>query len=306
MNVLVTGGAGYLGNSVIPFLLAAPEVNSVTIVDNLRRGSIGLFFGEKLAHGKTFRLVETDILDTRTLSAEVERCDVLLHMAAEVTTPFADHDAHRFEQVNHWGTAQLAHLVERHDTSRFIYVSSTAVYGTSPSESGIDTRPMPTTHYGVSKLRGEDHVRALHDAGRVSTAILRCGNAYGYNPGIRMDSVVNQFAFRAHHRQRIRILGDGLQHRSFIEVGRLGALIGKFVTGMYGGGTYNLTERNISIQKILEALVPWYPQLEYVFVDQNMIMRNLEVAPDSRIPELSVGLPSFQHDLKRLLASLSL
>jgi len=68
-----------------------------------------------------------------------------------VTTPFADQDAHLFEQVNHWGTAEVTYAVEESDVKRLIYLSSVSVYGSGDMAKGIDAELNPKTFYGISK-----------------------------------------------------------------------------------------------------------------------------------------------------------
>lgn len=101
---------------------------------------------------------------------------VVCHLAARETTPFASLDAHLFEQVNNWGTVDVVYSAENSGVSKFIYLSSTSVYGaTTPHDSLIDenTPTNPKTFYGISKLRGEGHVDRLK--AKMSTYILRCG-----------------------------------------------------------------------------------------------------------------------------------
>jgi len=303
VRVLITGGAGYVGTSLISNLLQTPGVSEVTVYDSLRRGNLQCFFSEPAGKSTAvFRFVHGDILDTRTLSTEVSRADTVIHLAAHVTTPFADHDAHQFEQINHWGTALLVDLVEQMETKRFIYISSVAIYGASPSQSTIETRPNPTTFYGISKQRAELHVERLLN--QTHTLILRCGNVYGFNRSIRIDSVINNFMFQAHFGQKGRVIGDGSQHRAFVEVSRLGRALAELSTNNpLPSGTYNLVERSLTVGEVVDSIREIYPNFETVYVDQGMPMRNLEIEPDPRIPLLS-NAPPLLSDLTKFQSAL--
>jgi UDP-glucose 4-epimerase len=68
-------------------------------------------------------------------------------------------DSHVYEQVNHWGTAELVYAVEESNVKKFIYTSSSGVYGSSSGAVDETTIPNPKTFYAISKLRGEEHVR---------------------------------------------------------------------------------------------------------------------------------------------------
>ena len=110
MKLLVTGGAGYLGTELVRALAARPEIEEVVVYDNLARRNHNLFLAERLL-SKPIRFVQGDILDTRTLEKLVADADAIAHLAARVSTPFADQDFHGMDQVNHWGTAELAYLL---------------------------------------------------------------------------------------------------------------------------------------------------------------------------------------------------
>ncbi len=126
MNILITGGAGYIGTELTYELTKNSEVEQIIIYDNLSRGNINLFIGSHKLNNK-IKFVQGDILDTRLLKQTLEGIDVIYHLAAKVTTPFADQNAHLFEQVNHWGTAELVYAVEESDVKKFIYTSSASV-----------------------------------------------------------------------------------------------------------------------------------------------------------------------------------
>src|SRR5262245_4699722 len=111
MNVLVTGGAGYIGTELIEALSKRKEIDHVVVYDNLSRGNFNFFLG-KSDFGNKIRFVQGDILDSRKIRKELKEVDVVYHLAAKVTTPFANIDSHFFEQINHWGTAELIYALE--------------------------------------------------------------------------------------------------------------------------------------------------------------------------------------------------
>lgn len=111
MHVLITGGAGYLGTELVELCASDPQISTITVYDNLSHGRHGLFTGAKLT-GAEIHFVRRELLDTRSLRAAVKNVDVVVHLAAKVSTPFASGDPHAFEQVNHWGTAELSYALE--------------------------------------------------------------------------------------------------------------------------------------------------------------------------------------------------
>jgi UDP-glucose 4-epimerase len=281
MRVLITGGTGYVGRALVDYLLQQTGVDRIDIYDNLSRGSNQFFLGPGFPHADKIHLVEGDILDTRKLQKYVDQADVIVHLAARVSTPFADMDAHYFEQTNHWGTAELVYAAERSGAGKLVYVSSTAVYGSSTEEKTEDAPTAPQTFYGVSKLRGEEHVRRL--ASTTQAIVLRLANVYGFNPCMRFDAVINRFMFDAHFKRRIRVTGSGAQYRAFIHVRNAGRILGETVMNSVPSGTYHAVDRSLRIIDVIDALKILYPDVEILFTDQHVEQRELRISPQSQL-----------------------
>lgn len=280
MKVLVTGGAGYLGTELVASLCRRSDVSEVVVYDNLSRGNYNLFIGSKLPD-KPIRMVLGDILDTRRLRWEVNKADVVFHLAARVTTPFADARYHELEQVNHWGSAELSYLLEEQPVELLVYVSSCSIYGDRKVLANATSTPQPDTAYALSKLRGERMLERLTD--RMPVIVARCANVYGYSESMRFDAVVNRFVLDAHLTGKIQIHGSGEQSRAFIHVKNAASVLAGLINGQLESGTYNLVERNLKILEVALAVKHIYPNLEMLFTEQDMRRRNLRVARDPRL-----------------------
>ncbi|MEP6514226.1 MAG: SDR family oxidoreductase [Parafilimonas sp.] len=280
MQILITGGAGYIGTEIVYKLASMPEVESITIYDNLSRGNYNLFLGtQKLA--PKIKFIHGEILDSRRLRQALKNIDVVYHLAAKVTTPFANLDGHIFEQVNHWGTAEVVYALEESDVKKFIYASSTAVYGNNTEPAVEDTIPQPDSFYAISKFRAEQHVQRLFS--KMNTLILRLGNVYGYSKSMRFDAVINRFMFDAHFTSRITINGTGAQHRSFIHIDKVTYILSQLLNHKISAATYNVTDKNLSILTIVETLKEIYPNLESFFINQNYAGHSQQVQPQSAL-----------------------
>ncbi len=285
MNILVTGGAGYIGTELVRSLASRADVNSITIYDNLSRANFNVFLGSDFLGNEKVHFVKGELLDSRALRKALENIDTVYHLAAKVTTPFDNTDPHFYEQVNHWGTAELVYAVEESKrVKQFIFVSSTGVYGSLNAEVDENTTPHPQTVYGTSKLRAEDHVKRLSD--KVRTITYRCGNVYGYSKSMRFDAVVNKFMFDAVFTGKISIHGNGHQHRSFIHVDEVSNALCNSLDGTVEPGTYNLVNRTLSVLDIVEAIKEVIPELEFIFINQHLALRELRVKRNDTLNQL--------------------
>ncbi|NNC95797.1 MAG: SDR family oxidoreductase [Chitinophagales bacterium] len=287
MKVFITGGAGYIGTELIYKLNENPAVKEIILYDNLIRSNYNLFLGKTKLDPSKVKFVRGELLDTRKLYTQLKGVNIVFHLAAKVSTPFADHNPHEFDQINNWGTAELTYLLENCDVETLVHMSSASIYGSSNEEATIDTFPNPRTFYGISKLRGEEHVSRLIGS-NIKTYIIRCGNVYGYSKSMRFDSVINKFIFQANFVKQVRVYGDGNQSRSFIQIDRLSQFLNQLITSELKSGFYNLVENTYSVGDIIEALKQIYPELEMIFVNQQMKVRNLIIAKDERLEGLQI------------------
>lgn len=213
MNVLVTGGAGYLGSVLIPKLLA--RGHRVRVLD------LG-YFG--LSHLRALKpAIDLIREDLRVVLANPKRtremldgCDCVIHLAAVSNDPSAELNPELTEEVNFRATEALAEAALNHKT-RLIFSSSCSVYGAAEGEIDEEGKVNPLTVYASSKIKAE---RSLKDMALSawSPVILRNGTLFGYSHRMRFDLVVNIFSLYSALRKEIKIFGDGLQWRPFLHV----------------------------------------------------------------------------------------
>lgn len=284
MNILITGGAGYIGTELVRALAQDEAVDTITVYDNLSRPNYNLFLGARFKGNTKVRFLRGELLDSRSLKKALQHTDVVYHLAARVTTPFAHAEAHLYEQINHWGTAELVYAVEESKVKKFIYTSSVGVYGASDQVLSEQSVPDPKTFYAISKLRGEEHVKRLMPL--VDAYIFRCGNVYGYSPSMRFDAVINKFVFEAYFDKRITIHGNGEQVRTFIHIDLIAHALARVLKTNLPGGTYNLVERSLKVIDIVDELKQLMPNLEFIMINQHIRHNHLVVQANEQVNRL--------------------
>lgn len=305
MKVLVTGGAGYIGTRLIKKLSANKKIDKIIIYDNLMRGNYNLFLGDKYIHGESIEFIKGDLLDSRKLKNALKGVDVVFHLAAKATSPFANVNLHYYEQINNWGTAELTYAVEESDVKKFVYLSSMGVYGFSDDPITEAHEVNPQSFYAISKQRGEDHVKRLN---RVhNPIILRCGNVYGYSRSMRFDAVINKFVFEANFNGRLSIHGSGNQKRAFIHISSIADVLEQIAVKDIPSDIYNVSERNMSVLDIVDVLKELKPELEFLFMNQQNNYQQQLVSEDQKLKQyISYGeKESFKDQMIEFLNSFS-
>lgn len=279
MNILVTGGAGYLGAELVNKLEKNPLVNKIKVYDNLTRKNVGFFTGYTFNHAK-IEYIDGDLLDSRKLKKAIKDCDIVYHLAA-LTDKNSLLDSHSFEQINHWATSELVNSVEESNVKKLIYLSSTAVYGTSEEILNEQSEPHPDTFYASSKLRGEEQVKRLF--GSKKCYILRVANVYGYSPCLRFDGVINKFMFDANFKNRISIIGNGRQYRNYIHIDSVSEILQSFLKVTPESSVFNLVDKNLQVLDIVEVLQEMYHGLEFIFINQHLKIKDLQLSNESKL-----------------------
>ena len=217
MRFLVTGGGGFIGSHVVDRIIG--DGHDVVVLDNFASGKKSNL--EAAAATGKMRLVEGTILDNDDLNDVMQKVDVVLHLAVEcvrksIGDPVGNHHA------NATGTLMTLEAARRHKVSRFIYCSSSEVYGNSSGGalSEDTTVCQPTTVYGASKLVGELYAQAYLRTYGMETAVVRPFNAFGpreHDQGV-LAEVIPRFVIRVLNGKAPIVFGDGSNGRDFTYV----------------------------------------------------------------------------------------
>jgi nucleoside-diphosphate-sugar epimerase len=212
VNVLVTGGAGFIGSHLVDRLLA--DGHSVRVLDDLSAGRRENVAGDAV-------LSVGSVADAGAVNDVIDGVEVVFHLAALGAVPRSVADPLSTDRVNTHGTLTVLTAARDAGTRRVVFSSSSSVYGGAtvvPTPETVPTRPR--SPYGVSKLAGEWYCRVFADLFPLETVALRFFNVFG--PRQRPDStyaaVIPLFASALLAGERPTVYGDGLQSRDFTYV----------------------------------------------------------------------------------------
>jgi len=219
MQVLVTGGLGYIGSALVPQLVTQSDVEHVTVLDNLSSGSPRTLTGTGLGGPNDIGFRRADVREYGAVESAMRGIDAVVHLAA-VTGASSTH-ARREETlaINRDGTENVLTAAAKQDVETVVFASSCNNYGrTATTDIDEDTEPDPLNPYAESKVQSEELLAEAVDEHEFDGTALRMSTNYGYAPAIRFNLVVNHFVFRALTDRPLTVYGDGSNWRPFIHV----------------------------------------------------------------------------------------
>ena len=208
-NILVTGGAGYVGAALVPKLLN--KGFNVIVLDLLIYGE------EVLKPHKNLRLIKGDIRDKNLLEKIFVNIDAVIHLACISNDPSFELNKKLGQDINFNAFEPLVKTARNSGVKRFIYASSSSVYGVKSQKNVSETTSLePLTDY--SKFKAEcEKVLLKYQNSNFTTATIRPATVCGYSPRQRLDLVVNILTNLAYHKRQITIFG-GQQLRPNIHI----------------------------------------------------------------------------------------
>src|SRR5664279_918459 len=233
-RVLVTGGAGYVGSALVPRLLEAGH--AVTVLDLFIYDS-GVFsdLKENSRFANAFTLINGDLRDLTAVARALRGCDAVIHLACISNDPSFDLNPALGKSINYDAFRPLVRASKAAGVRRFIYASSSSVYGVKEEQEVTEELPLtPLTDYSRYKALCERILQEERAPGLV-TLVLRPATVCGYAPRLRLDLSVNILTNHAINRGHIKVIDGkvfnaGGENRSILEIAEeVRAVIGSHI-----------------------------------------------------------------------------
>jgi len=213
-KVVVTGGAGFIGSSIVELLVQLGA--QVTLIDNFSTGT-----WENIAHvAHAITCITSDITDKDLCIRATQGASIIFHLAAHVSVPQSFEHPYTCHSINVEGTVNLLEAARINGVERFIFSSSSAVYGPRNEPCSESMICNPISPYGMSKLIGELYCKQYSQFFTIKTICLRYFNVHGPRQSEQgaYTGVVKKITTALTRNEPITIYGDGLQTRDFIHV----------------------------------------------------------------------------------------
>jgi len=212
-NIIVTGGAGFIGSNLVKQLV---ETNHVVVIDDLSTGHIKNI--QNLITSKKIEFINGTITDLELLQKTFRNVDYIFHEAAIPSVPRSIKDPLKTNAAIALGTLNVLIAARDNHVKKVIYASSSSVYGDTPTlPKKEDMTPNPLSPYAVSKLTAEYFCQIFTRLYGLSTVSLRYFNVYGpwQDPASEYAAVVPKFITSVLNNRSPIIYGDGEQTRDF-------------------------------------------------------------------------------------------
>ena len=215
-TVFVTGGAGFIGSNLIPKLLS--QGHKVIVFDNFSTGVMANL--EAFKSHTNFAFEKGDIRDREAVQSALQNVTSIIHLAAQIDVTASVENPLQTHEINVTGTLNLLQEAAKNKVEKFVFASSTAVYGETtllPIKEETPTKPI--SPYAASKAAAESYLSAYAHCFGLETITLRFFNVYGKkNHNSPYSGVITKFLQKAQNNQNLTVEGDGEQTRDFIHV----------------------------------------------------------------------------------------
>ncbi|MBM2818363.1 MAG: dTDP-glucose 4,6-dehydratase [Nitrosarchaeum sp.] len=267
MQILVCGGAGFIGSAFIRNYLQHNPNSKITNLDILTIGS-SLENLKEIKNNPNYSFIKDDIRNESKVDNLVKNVDVVVNFAAESHVDRSIVNPKPFIETNILGTYSILEAIRKHD-KQFIHVSTDEIYGDAQGQSSFDENSQinPSNPYAATKAAADHLVSSYYRTYGINCITTRCTNNFG--PCQFPEKLIPKTIIRALKNLKIPLYGDGQQIRSWIYVYDHVQAIESLISKGKPGQVYNITAyeeitNKTIVEKILDILGKSHDNIEYV------------------------------------------
>ena len=268
MKILVTGGAGYIGSTLVPLLLA--DGHRVRVLDSLLHGGESLL-GVWSHPG--FEFVRGDMRVRAKLQSVVAGIEAVVHLAAVVGDPACSRQPDLARAVNLQGSLALIEESQRAGVSRFLFASTCSNYGKMKDANQYvdeESELSPVSLYAETKVAVEKALLQSVCDGRWCPTPMRFATIFGVSTRMRFDLTVNEFTMEMLTKKHLKVFGEQFW-RPYVHVrdaARAIELVLNSSAAKVAGGVFNVgaTDQNFQKQQLVDMIRPYAPDADVEFV----------------------------------------
>jgi nucleoside-diphosphate-sugar epimerase len=287
-NILVTGGAGYIGSMLVPELLK--EGHKITVIDNFMYKQNSL---APVCENKNFQIINGDIRNMKLMKTLINQNEVVLPLAAIVGAPLCNKDPFAAQSINHDAIIEMFKICSREH--QIIMPTTNSAYGSGGENNFCDEKSKlnPISRYAIDKVEVEKHLMQ-----RDNSISYRLATVFGMSPRMRIDLLVNDFTYKAFHDSAL-VVFEGHFKRNYIHVRDV---VSAFIHGINNfekmkSEIFNvgLSDANLSKLDLCKAINKQLP--DFTFVEEkikqdpdqrNYIVSNLKIEKTGFKPRYSI------------------
>ena len=251
-NILITGGAGYIGSVLTEVLL--DEGYNVTVFDNLMYKQTSLLH---LCNEKRFNFIKGDVTNRKQLLPQIINHDIIIPLAAIVGAPACDANQDLATDINF---SQIEFIVDNlRKNQKLIMPNTNSQYGSSSGVITEDSPFNPLSHYAITKCKAEEHIMDWGNG-----ICLRLATVFGSSPRMRTDLLVNDFVYKT-LTEGVLVLFQSHFKRNYIHVRDIAYTFLHCIKNYdkLNGEVFNvgLSNANLNKKELAETIKRYYPNL---------------------------------------------
>jgi nucleoside-diphosphate-sugar epimerase len=284
LKFLITGALGHVGSALVREYVKREDIKLIRILDNLSTQRYCSLFDLPKTHVK-IEFIEGDINNKEIVEHAMEDIDVVIHLAAMTNAPETINKPEECKKVNFEGTKQVLEAAIEAGVKKFIFPSSTSVYGEADGivdENTAMENLHPSSPYAVHKLESEKLVQEANGKNGIQTFVLRKGTIYGKSIGMRFHTAVNKFVWLSCMNKPLTLWDSAINSKRPY-LGLSDAIRAYEFVEKQGnpGEIYNVLTKNYTVNEIVEAIRKNKPSLKTIITKSPLLnQKSYEVACD--------------------------